>query len=89
HIDRFRQAYRMLFGGDASGDLMFDAVSEGRRSPGVEHWLPLFHDHMETIPDWLPDSPIFLDAQGEEAIEARIETIRDHYAARKEEESIR
>lgn len=89
HIDRFRQSYREMFGGDATGDPLFEAVSEGRRAPGAEHWLPLFHDHMETVPDWLPDAPIFLDAQGEEALEARLETIRDHYEARAEEERIR
>nr|WP_319637318.1 transcription-repair coupling factor [Pacificispira spongiicola] len=89
HIDRFRQAYRAMFGGDATGDPLFEAVSEGRRAPGVEHWLPLFHDHMETVPDWLPDSPIFLDIQADEAIAARLETIRDHYGARVEEEQIR
>ncbi len=89
HIDRFRQAYRAQFGGDATGDPLFESVSEGRRAPGVEHWLPLFHDHMETLPDWLPDAPIFLDAQADEAIQARLETIRDHFVARQEEESIR
>ncbi|MDW3207539.1 MAG: transcription-repair coupling factor [Alphaproteobacteria bacterium] len=90
HIDRFRQSYRQLFGGDATGDPLFEAVSEGRRAPGVEHWLPLFHDHMECIPDWMPeDSPIVLDIQADEAIAARLETVQDHYAARKDEEAIR
>ena len=25
-------------------DMLYEAVSEGRRYPGMEHWLPLFHD---------------------------------------------
>ena len=85
HIDRFRQAYREMFGGDTTGDPLFEAISEGRRTPGAEHWLPLFHDHMETLPDWLPDAPIFLDAQGDEAVAARLDIIQDHYGAREEE----
>ena len=29
------------FGGQTRGDTLYEAVSEGRRHPGVEHWLPL------------------------------------------------
>lgn len=90
HIDRFLQAYRQLFGGDTTGDGTFEAVREGRRAPGIEHWLPLFHDQMETILDWLPEeSALLLDAQAQEAIAARLEMIKDHYDARVEEEKIR
>lgn len=90
HIDRFRQAYRQTFGGDAGGDPIYEAVSEGRRAPGIEHWLPLFHDHMESVLDWMPeDTPIFLDSQADDAITARIETVQDHFNARREEEAIR
>ena len=32
------------FGAAAPDDLLYEAVSEGRRYPGMEHWLPLFHD---------------------------------------------
>ena len=28
------------------------AVSEGRRHPGMEHWLPLFHDRLDTLFDY-------------------------------------
>ena len=35
-------------------DPLYEAVSEGRRHPGMEHWLPLFHDRLETLFDYLP-----------------------------------
>ncbi|MGH7159436.1 MAG: transcription-repair coupling factor, partial [Acetobacteraceae bacterium] len=47
-IARFRSAWRERFGNAASADPLYLAVSEGRRHPGMEHWLPLFHDHLET-----------------------------------------
>ncbi|MEQ8604023.1 MAG: transcription-repair coupling factor [Marivibrio sp.] len=85
-IDRFRQNYRQLFGGSTEGDPLFEAVSEGRRPPGVEHWLPLFHERLETLFDYLPDgAPVLLDHQADEAVEARLEMVRDHYAARRED----
>jgi len=89
HIDRFRQGYRELFGGESFGDPLFEAVSEGRRVAGAEHWLPLFHERMETLFDWLPDSPVVLEFQAEEAIAARFEMIADHYHARVEAETMR
>ncbi len=83
-ITRFRQNYRELFGGSTEGDMLFEAVSEGRRPPGVEHWLPLFHAEMETLLDYLPDAPLMFDHQADEALKARWELVADHYDARKE-----
>ncbi|MCR9219931.1 MAG: transcription-repair coupling factor [Alphaproteobacteria bacterium] len=82
-IDRFRQAYRQLFGGSTEGDPLFEAVSEGRRPPGVEHWLPLFHERLESLFDYLPaGAPVLLDHQAEEAADERLALIHDHYQAR-------
>ena len=43
-IRRFRTGYVKEFGAAAPDDLLYEAVSEGRRYPGMEHWLPLFHN---------------------------------------------
>ena len=40
-IKRFRLGYVESFGAPAPDDLLYHAVSEGRRHPGMEHWLPL------------------------------------------------
>ncbi|OYU72190.1 MAG: hypothetical protein CFE32_24485, partial [Alphaproteobacteria bacterium PA3] len=40
-IKRFRTRYRDLFGATATGDPLYQAVSEGRRLAGMDHWLPL------------------------------------------------
>ena len=48
-IKRFRLGYVEAFGAPAPDDLLYHAVSEGRRHPGMEHWLPLFHDRLDTI----------------------------------------
>ena len=41
-IKRFRTGYRERFGATATGDPLYEAVSDGRRLAGMEHWLPLF-----------------------------------------------
>jgi transcription-repair coupling factor (superfamily II helicase) len=80
-IARFRAAYRELFG-NVAGDPLYEAVSAGHRHVGMEHWLPLFHDHLETLFDYLPQALVSIDQQGSEARDVRLELIRDYYDAR-------
>ncbi len=83
-IGRFRQNYRAAFGAVTGGDALYEAISEGRRFPGMEHWLPLFHEGLETIFDYLPDAPVVIDHLVEEATAERLADITDHYDARRE-----
>ena len=48
-IKRFRARYRETFGATATGDPLYQAISEGRRLAGMEHWLPLFEERLETL----------------------------------------
>ena len=56
-IRRFRMGYVAAFGAPGRDDQLYEAVSEGRRHPGMEHWLPLFQDKMDTLFDYLGDAP--------------------------------
>ncbi len=82
-LERFRTAYRELFGNAAAEDPLYASVSAGRRHPGMEHWAGLFHGEMETLLDHLPGASASLDHQGEEVLAARLEMIEDHYQARR------
>ncbi len=81
-ISRFREAWRDLFGPAAAADPLYQSISEGRRYPGIEHWAPLFHPHMETLLDYAPDAAISFDHQSEEVLNGRLEMIADHAEAR-------
>ncbi len=83
-VARFRSGYRDLFGIDGTRDPIYEDISAGRRGDGHEHWLPLFHDDLETLFDYLPDCPVVLGHQAEEALDARREQIVEHYQARLE-----
>ena len=80
-IARFRAGYREAFG-SVTDDPLYVAVSEGRKQIGMEHWLPLFHERMETLFDYLPEAPVTLDHQADEAVSARFETIDEYFEAR-------
>ncbi len=81
-IRRFRQSYVATFGAPRREDRLYEAVSEGRRYPGLEHWMPLFHDRLDTLLDYLPAVPVVLDALVEDAIGERLAQVQDYYDAR-------
>src|SRR5215470_13673775 len=81
-IRRFRLGYVEAFGAPTPDDLLYEAVSEGRRHAGMEHWLPLFHTRMETIFDYVPGSPVVLEPLDEDAARERLDQIKDYYEAR-------
>jgi transcription-repair coupling factor (superfamily II helicase) len=83
-ISRFRQGYVARFGVAQRNDLLYQAISEGRRHPGLEHWLPLFHERLSTLFDYTGTAPIVFDPLLDEAIEERFTQIEDHYKARQE-----
>lgn len=83
-IRRFRTGYVAQFGVATPDDMLYQAVSEGRRHPGMEHWLPLFHESMDTLFDYLPGSPVALEPLAADAVEQRFAQIKDYYDARVE-----
>ncbi|MGC9369785.1 MAG: transcription-repair coupling factor [Paracoccaceae bacterium] len=83
-ITRFRQNYRIEFGAAGSDDPLYEAVSAGRKQQGMEHWLPFFHEELETLFDYVPGASVFLDDQTTPARLSRWESIADQYDARRE-----
>ncbi|PKQ01221.1 MAG: transcription-repair coupling factor, partial [Alphaproteobacteria bacterium HGW-Alphaproteobacteria-13] len=82
-IKRFRSAYRELFGAAATGDPLYQAVSEGRRQAGMDHWLPLFEERLATLFDHIdPATPVLRGHRTDATAETRFEAIRDYHANR-------
>ncbi len=84
-IRRFRQAYAARFSGAAREDPLYEAVSAGRSIPGLEHWLPLFHDELAPIFAHLPAGAIVtLATDLDELFAARRTAIEQAFDARRE-----
>src|SRR6056300_196225 len=81
-IAQFRTSYLSLFGAKASRDALYESVSAGRSHPGIEHWLPLFHDNLACLTDYCSGWPIVLDHESDAAITARYAQIHDFHEAR-------
>lgn len=82
---RFRLGYVAKFGAATRGDGLYEAISEGRRHPGFEHWLPLFYDGLDSVLDFVGDAPLWLDHGADAALNERLTEIADYYAARKQQ----
>ncbi|MFZ2994928.1 transcription-repair coupling factor [Sphingobium sp.] len=81
-IKRFRGRYRETFGATATGDPLYQAVSEGRRLAGMEHWLPLFEEKLVPLTDHLGDGTVIRDHGVAGSADGRFEAIRDYHANR-------
>ncbi len=83
NIKRFRQRYREQFGATATGDPLYQAVSDGRRMAGMEHWLPLFEERLATVFDHLGDKDVIVrDSGSDGALAERAESIEDYFQNR-------
>ena len=78
----FRRRYLEIFGPSTVADPLYEAVSAGQRYPGMEHWLPLFHEHLETLFDYTAQAPVSFDHLADDAVAERLALVRDHYEAR-------
>uniref|UniRef100_UPI00396C451F CarD family transcriptional regulator n=1 Tax=Paracoccus sp. TaxID=267 RepID=UPI00396C451F len=81
-ITRFRQNYRTEYGG-GTNDPLYESISAGQKTAGLEHWLPWFHDRMESLFDYLPGASVVLDDHVGQVIDARRNTIREQFDARR------
>jgi transcription-repair coupling factor (superfamily II helicase) len=83
-IRRFRARYRETFGAKATEDPLYQAVSDGRRIAGMEHWLPLFEDKLATLFDHLGEKDIIVrDGGADGSLQSRRESIQDYFDNRK------
>ena len=81
-VTNFRKNYRKTFGMGGSLDNLYSAVSNGLKVQGVEQWLPLFYDRLETIFDYLPKACYFLDTDISYIHQERWQKINEQFNAR-------
>src|SRR3546814_15153810 len=72
-----------MFGAQATGDPLYQAVSEGRRQAGMDHWLPLFEERLATLFDHIDAAtPVLRGHRNDATAETRFDAIRDYHANR-------
>ena len=83
-VSRFRGRYRAELGSPPPGAALYESVSNGQRTQGMEHWLPLFYERLETIFDYLPDAQVSFDERDELLRQGRWDLVLSRYESRLE-----
>ena len=81
-IERFRTEYRDSFGRVKGEDPLYESVSAGRLYAGLDHWLPLLHEKMALLTDYMDGAELVFEPEVVASKDARLETIQDFYTAR-------
>jgi transcription-repair coupling factor (superfamily II helicase) len=83
-ISRFRAGYVATFGPATDDDPLYESVSTGRKHPGMEHWLPLFYERLDTFFDFVPRALLLLGYEAEETKTARLALVKDYFETRED-----
>lgn len=59
-IELFRQQWRSQFGGNPLNSPLYQDISEGICTPGIEYYLPLFFEKTATFFDYLPKETLVI-----------------------------
>ena len=81
-IEKFKYRYQELFGTKATKDPLYESIISGRHFIGMEHWLPLFFDKLETIGDYFPGITIALGQQTLASVKSHLDIIEEYYQSR-------
>ena len=81
-IKKFRQSYRAQFGSTLTNDPLYEAVSAGKKYQGLEHWLPLFYEELDTVLSYFPNATITMYNNLEADLVSRCKLVTDQYEAR-------
>ena len=81
-ISRFRSTYRELFGAVNNIDPLYEAITDGRKINGTEHWQSLFFEEMVSVFDYVPNAIVSMDHQCDQAMVEAWDQIEDFYQAR-------
>ncbi len=60
-IHLFKQNFKEEFGKESRNSQLFKSVNAQETLDGLEYYLPLFHEQVSTLNDYLPDNTLFFD----------------------------
>ena len=79
-VKTFRSNLRRRFEGDPQKHIVYREVSKGGAPAGIEYFMPLFFQSLETLQDYLPSSSVWiLDDGVEEAAHAFYAHVEDRF----------
>ncbi|HEX2548696.1 MAG TPA: transcription-repair coupling factor, partial [Gammaproteobacteria bacterium] len=59
-IETFRENFRKTFTGNPLNSPIYQDISEGIATPGIEYYLPLFFEKMDTLLNYIPKNSLII-----------------------------
>jgi transcription-repair coupling factor (superfamily II helicase) len=78
-INAFQDRWHQKFQVDVRDCSIYQDVSAGLSPPGIEYYLPLFFDQLETLFDYLPKDILVFTTQIEDAVRETWQTAESRY----------
>jgi transcription-repair coupling factor (superfamily II helicase) len=83
-IKTFRQKFRQTFDVDPNSCPIYQDVSQGISSPGIEYYLPLFFDPLNSLFDYLPEkTQILMDQAAFDSCNLFLQQVVERYESRR------
>jgi len=83
-IKLFRENYRQQIIGDPLQSIIYSSISDGLIPTGIEYYLPLFFNELETTFDYIPDGSLFIQPDNlAEIIESFTQDLEARYEQRR------
>lgn len=83
-IKAFRQNFRQTFEVDPNSCPIYQDVSQGISSPGIEYYLPLFFDPLDSLFDYLPEkTQLLMDQTAFDSCNLFLQQVHQRYEARR------
>lgn len=83
-IERFSKKFLEYFGPEAIDHPVYEAITNGRKYPGMEHYLPCFYDNLSNILDYFKPEKIICDNDFVMNLEKQSNLIEEYYQERKD-----
>ncbi len=84
-IEHFRSQWRSEFDVSMDPACVYQQVSEGRVTPGIEYYLPLFHTQLESLFDYLPENAVVIEIDDlQQTLNSNWKEIQSRYLQRSE-----
>ncbi len=79
-ITHFRQSWRERFSGNPAKSPLYQSISAGHSAPGIEYYLSLFFEQLQTVFDYLPPKSLIVSVDNiTDAAEHFRNDVQDRY----------
>ncbi len=83
-ISGFRSRFRQRFEVDPTACPLYQDVSQGIAAPGIEYYLPLFFDRLDSLFDYLPEhSQWIIEQEAADGVDAFLDQVSERYESRR------